>query len=248
MHLLRILNGDESARFCITARLNYTSGLRADAGSACLNALKLSSKLFMPSLEQALQHWNTVVQKHPDNPNAYVQRGMVKFKLARILESIEDFDAAEKIEPAIAPYLWQRGLSYYYAERYQEGVQQFERDLKVNSRDVEETVWRYLCMAKMDGTRAARTALLVVKDDTRAVMRRVYDLFAGLCPPNSVLQLGQQEGLRGLFYSHLYVGLYYEAEADELQAQQLITQAAQYVLDDYMWHLACVHQTLRGWT
>jgi hypothetical protein len=36
---------------------------------------------------------------------------MVKFKLGQIAE----FDTAEKLEPRIIPYLWQRGLSYYCA-------------------------------------------------------------------------------------------------------------------------------------
>jgi hypothetical protein len=41
--------------------------------------------------------------------------GMVKFKLGQIAEFFAEFDTAEKLDSRIIPYLWQRGLSYYYA-------------------------------------------------------------------------------------------------------------------------------------
>jgi hypothetical protein len=40
---------------------------------------------------------------------------MVKYKLGRITEFFAEFDTAEKLDSRIKPYLWQRGLSCYYA-------------------------------------------------------------------------------------------------------------------------------------
>ncbi len=203
---------------------------------------------FANSLENQLKQWDEVIRKQPHNPNAYIRRGMVKFQLAKIDESIDDFDTAEKLDPRLKPYLWQRGLSYYYADRFAEGAQQFEIDLTVNSQDVEETVWRYLCMARLAGVTEARHHLLTVKNDPRRIMGSVYDLFAGNCTADDVLNVGKAEGLKGLFYSHLYLGLYYEAENNMALAQEYIVQAAnKYKLDDYMWSLAQVHKNLRGW-
>lgn len=200
------------------------------------------------SLEKALAYWNDVVRVSSHDPKAYIQRGMIRFKLADIDGSIQDFDTAEQLDASLTPYLWQRGLSLYYAERFAEGAQQFEVDLTVNAQDVEETVWRYLCQARLLGVAEARQVLLVVRNDPRLVMRQVYELFAGHCTPDEVLAAGKKEGKRGLFYSHLYLGLYYEAEADRERAKEYIFAAAsQYPLDDYMWHLACVHLSLRGW-
>jgi len=201
------------------------------------------------SLENQLLRWNDVIRDRPSDPRAYIQRGMVNFKLARIAPSIQDFDRAEELDSSITPYLWQMGLSYYYAERYAEGAQQFEVDLKVNSQDVEETVWRYLCIARSRGVTAAQNSLLVVRDDPRLVMRRVYDLYAGNCTIDDVLAAGESSGKTGNFYSHLYVGLYWEAAGDEERSRHYILKAAtEYAIDDYMWYLAKVHQTLRGWT
>jgi tetratricopeptide (TPR) repeat protein len=200
-------------------------------------------------LENELLQWSEAIQSRPHDPRPFVRRGMVNFKLARINDSIQDFDRAEAIAPSITPYLWQRGLSYYYADRFAEGARQFETDLAVNSHDVEETVWRYLCIARSAGVDIAKASLLAVKNDPRAVMRQVYELYAGERTPDDVLSTGQAEGQSGNFYAHLYVGLYYEAaNALDLACAYIITAANTYpVKDDYMWNLALVHQQLRGW-
>ena len=201
------------------------------------------------SLENELNQWNQVIRNRPNDSQAYGRRGMVNFKLAKIDESIADFDRAEKLAPRLSPHLWQRGLSYYYAERFEEGAKQFELDLTVNAQDVEETVWRYLCIARLKGVSEAQNSLLVVKNDPRLVMRCVYELYAGNCTTDDVLAAGHKEGRRGKFYSHLYVGLYCEAKENVAQAYEYIVKAVnEYYLDDYMWYLASVHQRLRSWT
>jgi tetratricopeptide (TPR) repeat protein len=200
---------------------------------------------FSNSLEAQLKQWNEVIRNQPQNPNAYIRRGMVNFQLAKIYESIQDFDTAEQLDKRLKPYLWQRGLSYYYAERFAEGAQQFEIDLTVNAQDVEETVWRYLCMARLVGVKEAGNSLLTVKNDPRRVMQSVYNLFAGTCTPDDVLNVGRLEGNKGNFYSHLYLGLYYEAENNLDLAQYYIVKAADnYKIDDYMWYVAQVHKKL----
>ncbi|MEH2158098.1 tetratricopeptide repeat protein [Nostoc sp.] len=204
---------------------------------------------FSNSLENQLQRWNETIRNQPKNPNVYIRRGMVNFQLANIDESIQDFDMAEQLDARIKSYLWQRGLSYYYAERFTEGAEQFEIDLTVNAQDVEETVWRYLCIARSFGVEQARNSLLTVKNDPRRIMQRVYDFYAGNCAADDVLTVGQSEGIKGNFYSHLYLGLYYEAENNLDLAQEYIVKAADnYKIDDYMWYLAEVHKTLRRWS
>lgn len=56
-------------------------------------------------------------------------RGMNVFRQGGIDESIELFDRALEVDPSVRPYLWQRGLSLYYANRFQEGAQQFRDDV-----------------------------------------------------------------------------------------------------------------------
>lgn len=211
---------------------------------------------YSPSTQSALNrellHWEQMIQRDPANIRGYIRRGMAHFKLGNIDRSIQDFDQAEQLDSSITPYLWQRGLSYYYADRFEAGAKQFEIDLTVNAHDVEETVWRFLCIAQWQGTESARKTLLPVKGDRRRVMRSVYDLFAGNCSIEDVLSVGQQEGNQGRFYSDLYVGLWFEAMGDVEPAKHHINRAVElfkhaYQTDDYMGYLAVVHQQVRQW-
>lgn len=200
------------------------------------------------ALASAVQHWTQRLAAEPRNPDLYIQRGMTYFKLADIATAIGDFDRAEQLNPALTPYLWQRGLAYYYAGRFADGVQQFTVDLTVNGHDVEETVWRYLCQAQLQGAQAARESLLSVRHDPRPVMEWIYKLFAGEYEAEGVIAHHHDAGRRDRMYSHLYVGLYYEAERDQERARSSITQAAQmHVVEDYMGWVAIVHQRLHGW-
>lgn len=200
-------------------------------------------------LELELQQWQALLASDPEEPNAWVRLGMAHFKLAQIQESIQAFDRAAALDPAIAPYLWQRGLSYYYAGRFAAAAEQFQLDLRVNGRDVEETVWRYLSQAQLQGSAAARSSLLPVQQDPRPFMGWIYGLFAGTCSPDQVLAIAAKSRHPGPFYLHLYLGLYFEAKQDTPQARQLILKAVEHFpLQDYMWHLGRVHLALRGWT
>ena len=199
-------------------------------------------------LESELQRLTRHLDTDLHQPKVYIERGMTYFKLGHIAEAIADFDRAEHLNPALTPYLWQRGLAYYYARRFADGAKQFEVDLTVNKHDVEETVWRYLCQAQLQSAQVAREGLLPVQNDSRPVMGWIYKLFAGGCHAETVLAQYRGAGQREQFYSHLYVGLYYEAERDEPRARQYITQAAaMQIVDDYMGWVTMVHQRLRGW-
>lgn len=200
------------------------------------------------SLETELLKSNDLVRFYPNDPKAYIRRGMANFKLGKIDESIADFDRAEALDSGITPYLWQRGLSYYYAERFAEGAKQFEIDLTVNPQDVEETVWRYLCIAREEGVAKAKNSLLEVKNDPRSFMRKIYEFYAGKCKVEDVLAAGKRDSKRGNFYSHLYLGLYWEAEEETEKAREYILKAVtDFQIDDYMWYLAAIHQKLRNW-
>ena len=59
--------------------------------------------------------------------------------------------ATTDAQPSLDPYLWQRGLSLYYAKRYADGAAQFRRDVAVNPNDTEESIWAFLCEAQMPG-------------------------------------------------------------------------------------------------
>ena len=154
--------------------------------------------------------------------------------------------------PTQAPYHWQRGISYYYAGRFEDGRKQFELHQTVNSNDVENAVWHFLCVARGSGVEKARAALIPIKGDARVPMMEVHALFAGKVKPEAVLQAAAagrpppSQLNRQLFYAHLYLGLYFEVIGNDEQAREHIAKAAgTYRTEDYMGDVARVHLQLR---
>ena len=83
-----------------------------------------------------------------DPVSTLTRRGMAKFVQDDVDGSIADFDLVITTAPRMEPYMWQRGLSLYYAERFSEGSEQFRKDVKVNPNDTEEAIWAFLCDAR----------------------------------------------------------------------------------------------------
>jgi lipoprotein NlpI len=246
------------------ARLAYVSGKRDEAITLITQAIALEPKnprayfvrarFYEESHEpaQAIADYDQVLKLDPRLPDAWQNRGSEHFKLGHIKESIADFDKFIELVPAQAAYHWQRGISCYYAGRFEEGRKQFESHQTVNSNDVENAVWHFLCVARASGLEKARAALIPIKGDTRVPMMEVHSLFAGKLKPEDVLKTASAGDLpkpkldRQLFYAHLYLGLYFEAIKDDKQAREHITKAArQYQGGDYMGEVARVHLQLR---
>jgi tetratricopeptide (TPR) repeat protein len=111
-------------------------------------------------------------KSRPYRAQELVRQGMEVFRQGKINESIDFFDQAATNRPSIIPYLWQRGLSYYYADRFQEAAQQFQTDVKVNPLDVEEIVWDIASQWRLDPQKGPRhiMALPVGMKDRRPIM------------------------------------------------------------------------------
>ena len=112
-------------------------------------------------------------QSAESSPRALVNEGMNIFRQGDVNGSIALFDRAERQAPGIRPYLWQRGLSYYYADRFQEGSDQFRYDVAVNPLDVEEIVWDIACQCRLHPDIIPprnRMSLPAGKSDRRRIM------------------------------------------------------------------------------
>jgi lipoprotein NlpI len=121
----------------------------------------------------------------------------------------------------------------------------------VDTNDVENAVWHFLCVARKDGLAKARTSLLKIGKDKRVPMMQVYDLYRGALKPADVLaaaeagEVAPPERRQRLFYAHLYLGLYYDATGDRKRALGHITEAAgKYRIPHYMGDVARVHEAL----
>ena len=182
-------------------------------------------------------------------------RGEEHFFAGRIKESLVEWDAQVKEDPSSLPGHWQRGLALYYAGRYTDGRAQFEAHQKVNSEDVENAAWHFLCVAKAESVDAARKTFIPITRDTRVPMKEIHALYAGKGKPEDVLVAAEAgEGIpanarnRRLCYAHLYLGLYHEALGEAAKAKaHLLKAAAIAPAANYMGQVAVVHCRLREW-
>ncbi len=201
--------------------------------------------------QKAVKDLNQALALDPAAALAYYHRGEENFKLGRVKESAADFDKFVDLSPDQAPKLWQRGISLYYAGRYEDGQRQFELHQTINSNDVENAVWHFLCLARRAGIDKARAALLKVENDSRVPMMQIYALYAGKGSAEDVMKAATtgksspNELNERLFYAHLYLGLYFDVAGNEKMAREHIVQAAElFKVDSYMGDVARIHAAL----
>jgi len=201
--------------------------------------------------------WPRTTSLHAD-PRGLIQQGMQEFREYDVKGSLDCFDRAEKADPRLTPYLWQRGISYYYLNQFEKGSRQFRDDVKVNPLDVEEIVWDIACQARSDPGAPFppqnKLALPEGQKDRRRIMSTVYNLFRGDGATEADLRLAghHDSNMSDEFYSLFYLGLYCEIRDEHEKARMYMKEAANtsYArLDsrDYMTACARVHCMERGW-
>ena len=179
-------------------------------------------------------------------------RGREDFRAGQIEDSVVDFDKYVELDPRAESRQWERGISYYYAGHFAKGAKQFEDYQRFHDQDVENSAWRYLCVARASGIEKARATLLPISSDPRVPMMQIYGLYQGKLKPEDVLAFARKDPPnrelenQRLFYAHLYIGLWYEAGGQAQEAKEHILEAEQHKIAHYMWDVARVHaQRLR---
>lgn len=179
----------------------------------------------------------------------YYLRGRSAFCIGRVKDSAADFDRYIELRPDLKQRQWERGLTLYYANRFVEGAKQFEEYQDYYDNDVENSVWRFICLAKVEGVDKARETIMPIENDSRIPMMEIYELFRGKATPEDVFERAKSvagpNGKVSMFYANLYVGLYMHAIGNEASSQEFIGKAHRdYKIDHYMWNVAEVHLKL----
>jgi lipoprotein NlpI len=200
---------------------------------------------------EAVKELTRALNEKPKHVESLDTRGSAYFMLGKFAESVADFDKQIELMPSLANGHWRRGISLYYAGKYEEGKKQFEGYEKVDTNDVENAVWHFLCAAKKDGVKKARAGILKIGKDKRTPMMEVYQLFKGTLKPEDVLKAANAGAAsdelrkRQLFYAHLYLGLYYDVLGEKKKAAEHMALAGQkYRIAHYMGDVARVHDQL----
>jgi lipoprotein NlpI len=197
---------------------------------------------------EAIQLLDMLLKREPDHSYALYLRGREQLRIGKIAEAVADLNQHVKLSPKLESRQWERGIAFYYAGEFAAGAKQFEDYQTFHNQDVENSVWRFLCSAKIEGIAKARANMLPIERDPRVPMMEVYELYRGKKTPAEVFAAAQAgmptaDDLKvRMFYANLYVALYYDASGDLKKAQELINQAAaQADVADYMGDIARVH-------
>ena len=193
-----------------------------------------------------------------DNPRQLVSEGMQAFRKGDIQGSIRFFDRADVAVPdgSLRPFLWQRGISYYYNDQFQYGSDQFRFDVRVNPLDVEEIVWDIACLSRLQPDAVPPPTMMALptgKTDRRKIMSTVYSLFRGEATEHDLAVAGHDGSIADEFYSKFYLGLFCESRGEMGKAANYMKGAVttKYATStgaqDYMTSVARVHCYIRGW-
>lgn len=204
--------------------------------------------------QKSVELLNQLIEAAPDQPRFYYLRGCENLRVGAYTQSVADFDRYLVLAPDRKESLWERGISCYFAGQFREGAEQFALYQNYHDQDVENSVWRYLCIAKTDGIEKARETLLPIQRDSRPGLMEAFKLYQGEASPESLLQAAKTTSLTGeaaagyRFYTYLYVGLFYLAEDKPELARDVLALAADPKLLEagpgrisrYMWDVAVI--------
>lgn len=188
----------------------------------------------------AIARLTDVINKEPQLALASRLRGRANFCAGNVKESVADFERYVELMPGAAAQQWERGISYYYAGDYKKGADQFKLYQSFHNQDVENSAWRYLCVAKDEGVDKAKANLLPIESDGRVPMMEIYGLYQGKKKPEDVLAAAGMDNL-ALFYAHLYIGLWHEVAGRADEAKTNILAAEKHKIGHYMWDVAHIH-------
>jgi lipoprotein NlpI len=196
--------------------------------------------------ETAILSADAIMESYSDNPRAMRLAGDIYLRTGRVESATKLFDRYLEYEPEAMRGLWQRGIALYFAGDFRRAAKQFEEHRKVNSNDVENAAWHFLCVAKSDSFERARQLVLPAPGDLRIPMEEVLRMLStgntdAVNARVNRLTVGSAERADAAFYGDFYLGLYADANGDRANALRLLTRAAKEAPHHYMGDIARVY-------
>ena len=194
-------------------------------------------------LEQALERLNGDIS---DSPSRFHHgRAEVLFRLGRFKEAVRDYDAAIQFgRPHDQDSCWERGLAQYYAGDFRGGRDQFSRFHGVDSLDIENGLWRFLCIAEDEGIANAQETMLEYRREVRNPFPALLALYLNRGSADAVLEDARsdtssaEELTVNLFYAHYYLGKYYEIIDQRDRALTHVREALKHEIRHFMYFCA----------
>jgi lipoprotein NlpI len=205
--------------------------------------------------QEVIKKQTVAIEADPANDRAYSRRGDAYFFTGQYDKAVTDYEKMVELDPEIAVQHWRLGLAYYYAGQFAKTARQLGLYHAYDDQDRENGIWIFLAQAQADGVAKAREKMIRYKKDDRPPLPDVYRMFEGKLTAEELLKRIEaeikQKGLpkatreQRMFYAHLYVGLFAEAEKKPQQARESFLAATEQAWPlkagggpAYMWHCA----------
>ncbi len=194
-------------------------------------------------LTQELERLDGLIGDQPTR--LHHDRAEVLFRLGRFEESVRDYDSAARFGwPHDEDSCWERGLAQYYAGDYRAGAEQFARYHRVGALDIENGLWRFLCIAEDADIAKARETMFEYPRKLRTPFPALLALYMDQGAADAVLEEANREvsspeaHTESLFYAHYYLGKYYEIIDDTENALTHVREALKHRIPHFMYACA----------
>jgi len=200
------------------------------------------------ALEEALAELDASLPPGPSHVNH--RRAELLFRLGRYAEAVKEYDLAATVGRPHDEYsCWERGLAQYYAGDYHAGAEQFARYHEVGALDIENGLWRFMCIAEDEGIEKARAAMFDYPRKVRLPFPALLELYMGRGTADAVFEeaengeIAEAERTERRFYAHYYVGKYFQTTGEQGRAREEVTAALKYEIPHFMY--ACAEADAR---
>lgn len=196
--------------------------------------------------DKAIEAVDKLLKQSPNDAGSLRLAGDVYLRSGKSKQAAELFDRYLKLEPDALAGLWQRGIALYFARKYKEGVEQFEVHRRVNPNDVENAAWHFLCVAKAESFKKAKSVVLPAPNDPRAPMEEVLQMLSTGDTDKVIRKMesfpaNTPRRESADFYGNFYLGLYADAGGDRATAKRYLDLAAKDASFSYMGDVARVY-------
>ena len=220
------------------------SSAKTNAGTvAYTDSAAASQPAPSTQLQQSLERLNGVIT---DTPSQYHhRRAEILFRLGRFDEATRDYDIAVLSELSHnEDSCWERGLAQYYAGDFRAGAEQFLRYHRVGSTDIENGLWRFLCIAEDAGLEKARDTILGYPRKSRKPFPALLALYLDEGTADAVLEEAKsgtpsaQQLTTNLFNAHYYLAKYYDIVGQKAEALTHAREALTHKITHFMYACA----------